>query len=60
MVPFKTENKKNVIMKYSADTDLTLIGFTLEAFNNIKELSEGYQDLCNILFVSSNRAKAIN
>jgi hypothetical protein len=27
---------------------------------NIEELSEGYQDLGNILFVSANRAKAIN
>ncbi|NQU52800.1 MAG: amino acid permease, partial [Bacteroidetes bacterium] len=60
MVPFETENKKNVIMKYSADADLTLIGFTSEALKNIEKLSEGYQDLGNILFVSSNRVKAIN
>ncbi len=60
MVPFESEDKKNVIMKYSADADLTLIGFTSEALKNIKELSEGYHDLGNILFVSSNKAKAIN
>ncbi len=60
MVPFESENKKNVIMKYSADADLTLIGFTSEMLVDIEELSEGYQDLGNILFVSSNRAKAIN
>lgn len=60
MVPFESENKKNVIMKYSADADLTLIGFTSEMLVNIEEFSEGYQDLGNILFVSSNRAKAIN
>ncbi len=60
MVPYESENKKNVIMKYSADADLTLIGFSSEMLVNIEELSEGYQDLGNILFVSSNRAKAIN
>ena len=60
MVPFESENKKNVIMKYSADADLTLIGFTSEMLVDIEELSEGYQDLGNILFVSSNKAKAIN
>jgi len=60
MVPFETEDRKNVIMKYSADADLTLIGFTAEILKNINELSEGYHDLGNILFVSSNRAKAIN
>ena len=60
MVPFDKENRKNVIMKYSADADLTVIGFTSEMLTNIEELSEGYQDLGNILFVSANRAKAIN
>ncbi len=60
MVAFESENRKNVIMKYSADADLTLIGFTSEMLKNIEELSEGYQDLGNILFVSSNRAKTIN
>ena len=60
MVPFETGNRKKVIMKYSADADLTLIGFTSDAIKNIEELTEGYQDLGNILFVSSNRAKAIN
>ena len=60
MVPFETENRKNVIMKYSADADLTLIGFTSEMLTNLEELSEGYQDLGNILFVCSNRAKTIN
>ncbi|HKI89004.1 MAG TPA: hypothetical protein VKA38_08260, partial [Draconibacterium sp.] len=60
MVPFETQNRKEVIMKYSADADLTLIGFTSEMLTKIEELSEGYQDLGNILFVGSNRAKAIN
>jgi amino acid transporter len=60
MVPFESGSRKQVIMKYSADADLTIIGFTSEALKNIEELSEGYNDLGNILFVSSNRAKAIN
>ncbi|MCF6357257.1 MAG: amino acid permease [Draconibacterium sp.] len=60
MVSFETANRKTAIMKYSADADLTLIGFTSEMLSNIEELSEGYHDLGNILFVSSNRAKAIN
>ncbi len=60
MVPFETGNRKNVIMKYSADADLTILGFNTEALSKIEDFSEGYQDLGNILFVSSNRAKAIN
>ncbi len=60
MVPFDAQNRKEVITRYSADADLTLIGFTSEMLTNIEELSEGYQDLGNILFVSANRAKAIN
>ena len=42
------------------NADLTIIGFTTEALKNIEEFSTGYNDLGNILFVSSNRAKAIN
>lgn len=60
MVSFEAENRKTAIMKYSSDADLTLIGFTSEIIGNIEELSEGYQNLGNILFVSSNRAKTIN
>ena len=60
MVPFEKKDRKNVIMKYSSDADLTLIGFSSEMLTNIEELSEGYHDLGNILFVSANRAKAIN
>ena len=60
MVPFESEDRKAVIQKYSADADLTLIGFTTEMLTNIEELSEGYNDLGNILFVCSNRAKTIN
>ena len=60
VVPFETGNRKQVIMKYSPDANLTLIGFTSEILKNIEKLSEGYQDLGNILFVSYNIAKAIN
>lgn len=60
MVPFDSGNRKNVISNYSADADLTIIGFTSEALKNMDEFSEGYNDLGNILFVSSNKAKAIN
>jgi amino acid transporter len=60
MVPFETGDRKNVIMKHSVDADLTLIGFTSDTLKNTDELSEGYNDLGNILFVSANRAKAIN
>ncbi len=60
MVQFETGERKNVITKHSADADLTLIGFTSEALKNTEELTEGYNDLGNILFVNANRAKAIN
>jgi len=60
MVPYETGNKKEMITEYSGDADLTLIGFTSDALKNIEEFAEGYHDLGNILFVSSNRAKAIN
>ena len=60
MVPFETENRKNEIMKHSADADLIVMGFIPEKPKNKEELSEGYQYLANILFVSSNLAKAIN
>ncbi|WP_372648376.1 amino acid permease [Draconibacterium sp.] len=60
MVTFESGDRKSKIMKYSADADLTIIGFTTDALRNIEEFSEGYNDLGNILFVSSNRAKAIN
>ncbi len=60
MVPYESENRKSVIKKYSADADLTVVGFTTEMLSDVKEFSEGYQDLGNILFVCSNRAKKIN
>ena len=60
MVPFETEDRKSAIAKYSADAELTLIGFTAEMLDNVEEFTSGYQDLGNILFVCSNRAKTIN
>lgn len=60
MVSYEEGNRKNVIAKYSADADLTLIGFTSEMLANIEDFSEGFENLGNILFVGANRAKAIN
>jgi hypothetical protein len=60
MIPYEAGNRKEVIKKYSSDADLTLIGFTSDMLKKIEELSEGYEDLGNILFVSANRVKAIN
>ncbi|PIF06049.1 MAG: amino acid permease [Draconibacterium sp.] len=60
MVPFETTDRKKVIMQYSADADLTLIGFSTDMLTNLSEFTDGYNDLGNILFVSSNRAKTIN
>ena len=60
MIPYETGTRKEVIKKYSSDADLTLIGFTSDMLKKIEELSEGYEDLGNILFVSANRVKAIN
>lgn len=60
MIPYETGTRKEVIRKYSADADLSLIGFTSDMLKQIEELSEGYEDLGNILFVSANRVKAIN
>ena len=37
-----------------------MIGFNTEALKDIEESCQGYSDPGNILFVSSNRAKAIN
>ncbi len=60
MIPYETGNRKQAIKKYSSDADLSLIGFTSEMLKNIEELSEGYEDLGNILFVGANRVKTIN
>jgi len=60
MVSFEEGHRKSVISKYSADADLTLIGFTSEMLVNPEDLSEGYENLGNILFVGANRVKAIN
>ncbi|NOY96132.1 MAG: amino acid permease [Chlorobi bacterium] len=60
MVPFEQANKKEVITKYSADADLTIIGFNVEMLKNINEFVEGYSDIGNILFVNANKVKIIN
>ncbi|VAW20164.1 hypothetical protein MNBD_BACTEROID01-307 [hydrothermal vent metagenome] len=60
MMPFEQGNKKEVITKYSADADLTIIGFNVEMLKNINEFVEGYSDIGNILFVNANKVKVIN
>ena len=60
MVSFEEGHKKEVITKYSADADLTLIGFSTEMLATSEEFTNGYEQLGNILFVSANQAKAIN
>ncbi len=60
MVSFEKEKKKEVICKYSADADLTIIGFSPDMLNDTSEFTDGYSDLGNILFVNANKAKAIN
>ena len=60
MIPYETGTRKEVIRRYSSDADLTLIGFTSDMLKKIEGLTEGYEDLGNILFVSANRVKAIN
>src|SRR5690606_20653026 len=60
MVSFEEGHRKEVISRYSSDSDLTLIGFTSELLEKTEEFTEGWENLGNILFVSANRAKAIN
>jgi hypothetical protein len=60
MIPFEEGNRKAAISKYSADADLTLVGFTSEMLKNTDNFTDGYEKLGNILFVGANRAKAIN
>ncbi|HKJ79289.1 MAG TPA: hypothetical protein VKA10_07125 [Prolixibacteraceae bacterium] len=60
MIPYEMGSRKQVIKKYSADSDLTLIGFTSDMLKKIEDFTEGYEDLGNILFVGANRVKAIN
>ena len=60
MVSYEEGHRKQVIARYSADADLTLVGFTSKMVENVDEFIEGYDNLGNILFVGANRAKAIN
>ena len=59
MVPYEKGSRKSVISSYSEDADLTLIGFRNEMLKGSFEFFEGFNDLGNILFVSANKAKAI-
>jgi len=61
MIPLKDKgHNKEIISSTSVDADLTIIGFRSE---NIKtsgyELFTGYDNLGNVLFVSSNKEKEI-
>jgi len=60
MIPLEEgENRKEIISRFSVDADLTIIGFKTEKLKNGIELFDGYGDLGNILFVSSNQHKSI-
>ncbi len=59
MIPVREgQNRKDVISDKSVDADLTLIGFRSETLEGI-DLFDGYKDVGNILFVSSNQEKQI-
>lgn len=60
MVSFEEGHRKEVIARYSADADLTLIGFSTDMLNSTDTFTKEYEQMGNILFVSANRAKAIN
>ena len=54
-----TKEIKNIISSKSTDADLTIIGFRSEAINQGIDSFIGYENLGNILFVSSNKEKEI-
>jgi len=58
MVPYEVDDRKSIIVQYSADADLTMIGFNEEMLKDTNEFISGYQDLGNILFVNANKAKS--
>ncbi|SHF73411.1 Amino acid transporter [Mariniphaga anaerophila] len=60
MISFEEGHRKEVIARYSADSDLTLIGFTSEMLEKTDYFTDGWGDLGNILFVNANRVKTIN
>jgi amino acid transporter len=56
-------NRKDIVSHYSADADLTLIGFNnYELAGEIGKFEnfQGYENMGNILFVSSNSQKEIS
>ena len=60
MIPLdEGENRKEIISRFSVDADLTVIGFKTEMLKGGIDLFDGYGDLGNILFVSSNQHKSI-
>ncbi|GET32128.1 Na-K-Cl cotransporter [Prolixibacter bellariivorans] len=60
MIPLEEgENRKGIISRFSIDADLTIIGFKTDKLKEGVDLFDGYGDLGNILFVSSNQHKSI-
>jgi len=59
----KETNRKEIISHHSADADLTIIGFNnhelADQIGNF-DVFQGYENLGNILFVSSNSQKVIS
>jgi hypothetical protein len=60
MVAYESDDRKSIITQYSADADLTLVGFNIDMLKNTDEFITGYSDIGNILFVNANKAKIIN
>ncbi len=51
---------KEFICKHSQDADLTIVGFHKKTINAIGiDTFSGYEDMCNVLFVNSNKEKEI-
>lgn len=53
-------NIKNIVNERSQDADLTILGFREEAIKQLEHnLFDGYDDIGNILFINSSKAKEI-
>ncbi len=61
LIPSDPErSNRSIISEYSVDADLTIVGFRKESVKAKGiEVFTGYEDLGNILFVSSNKEKEI-
>ncbi|MEQ9659402.1 MAG: amino acid permease, partial [Fulvivirga sp.] len=53
-------NIKDIVNERSQDADLTILGFREEAIKQLEHnLFEGYDDIGNVLFINSSKAKDI-